>query len=78
MAIKRIRGNNMFSPRILPFKMMASITFFINFLKTNRVPLHNRDKFKLLSKITGDPKSVVNYAVACLVNQMNLITLLGN
>jgi hypothetical protein len=55
VGIIGIGGNNLFSPRNLPFKTMASITFFINFLMTNRVPLHNRDGFKLRSKITGDP-----------------------
>jgi hypothetical protein len=54
VGIIGIRGNNIFSPRNLPFKMMASIKFFIHFLMTNRVPLHNRGKFKLRSKITGD------------------------
>jgi hypothetical protein len=37
-----IRGNNIFSPQNLTFKIMASITFFINFLTTYRVPLYNR------------------------------------
>jgi hypothetical protein len=55
VGIIGIRGNNIFSPQNLPFKMMASITFFINFLMTNRVPLHKRGGFKLQSKITGDP-----------------------
>jgi hypothetical protein len=55
VGIIRIRGNNIFSPRNMPFKIMASIIFFINFLMTNRVPLHNRGGFKLQSKITGDP-----------------------
>jgi hypothetical protein len=53
MDIIGIRGNNIISPRNFPFKMMASITFFINFLMTNHVPLHNRGGFKLWSKITG-------------------------
>ena len=50
-----IRGNNIFSPSNLPFKMMPSITFFINILMINCVLLHNRGGFKLRSKITGDP-----------------------
>jgi hypothetical protein len=50
-----IRGNNIFSPQSFPFKMMASIIFFINFLMTNRVLLHNCSGFKLRSKITGNP-----------------------
>jgi hypothetical protein len=54
VGIIGIRGNNIFSPRNLPFKIMASITFFINLLMTNRVSLHNRSRFKLRSKITGD------------------------
>jgi hypothetical protein len=52
VGIIGIRGHNIFSPRNLPFQMMASITFFINFLMTNRVPLHNRGGFKLRNKIT--------------------------
>jgi hypothetical protein len=36
MGIIGIRGNNIFSPRNLLFKIMVSITFFINFLMTNR------------------------------------------
>jgi hypothetical protein len=44
VSIMEIRGNNIFSPRNLPFKIMASITFFINFLTTYRVPLYNRGK----------------------------------
>jgi hypothetical protein len=55
VGITGIRGNNIFSPRNLPFKMMASIIFFINFLMTNRMPLHNHGGFKKRSKITGDP-----------------------
>ena len=76
VGIIGIRGSNIFSPRNLPFKMMASITFFINFLMTNRVPFHNHGLFKYRSKITGDP--VVSYAVECLINPMNLKTRLDN
>jgi hypothetical protein len=42
MGIIGIRENNIFSPQDLPFKMMGSITFFINFLTTYSVPLYNR------------------------------------
>jgi hypothetical protein len=55
VPIIAIRGSNIFSPQNLPFKNMASITFFINFLMTHHVPLHNRGKFNLRSKIIGDP-----------------------
>jgi hypothetical protein len=55
VGIIGIHGNNIFSPWNLLFKMIASITFFINFLMAYRVPLHNRGGFKLRSKITGDP-----------------------
>jgi hypothetical protein len=48
-------GNNIFSPRNLKLKMMALKTFFINFLMTNHVPLHNRGGFKLRINITEDP-----------------------
>jgi hypothetical protein len=54
VGIIGIRGNNTFSPRNLPFKMIASIKFFINFLMTNRMPLQNYGGFKLRRKITGD------------------------
>jgi hypothetical protein len=50
VGIIGIRGNNIFFPRNLPFKMMTSITFFINFLMTNRVLLNNRGGFKLRRK----------------------------
>jgi hypothetical protein len=36
VGIIGIRGNNIFTPQNLPFKMMASIIFIINFLMTNR------------------------------------------
>jgi hypothetical protein len=55
VGIIGIQGNNIFSYQNLPLKMMTSIAFFINFLMTNRVPLHKRGGFKLRSKITGDP-----------------------
>jgi hypothetical protein len=41
------------------------------------MPLYNRDGFILRNKITIQP-SVVNYAVACLVNPMSLKTVLDN
>jgi hypothetical protein len=53
---------------------MVSITFFINFLMTNRVPLHNRGGFKLRAKKPEIQPSVINYAVACLVYPMSLKT----
>jgi len=74
-----IRGSNTSSPRNLPFKILASITFFINFLMTNRVPLHSLGGFKLRSKIIEDLRpSVVNGVVACLANPMSSKTLPDN
>jgi hypothetical protein len=54
VSIIGIRGNNIISPRNFPFKTMVSITYFIHFLMTNHVPLHNHREFKSRSKITGD------------------------
>jgi hypothetical protein len=73
-----IRGSNIFLPRNLPFKMMTSITFFINFLMTNHVPLHNRGGFKLRSKITGDLTFNCKLYGGCMVNPISLKTPLDN
>jgi hypothetical protein len=61
VGIIGIRGNNIFSPRNLPFKIMASITYFINFLMTNRASPKEQSQLhycSTYSSLTNLPLSI--------------------